>query len=30
MKWSGRGMTPVWMREEMRDTKLTKDDFLIK
>jgi DNA-binding protein H-NS len=30
MKWSGRGMTPVWMREEMKGTKLKKDDFLIK
>jgi DNA-binding protein H-NS len=30
VKWSGRGMTPVWMREEMRGTKLKKDDFLIK
>jgi len=28
--WSGRGMVPVWMREEMKGTKLTKDDFLIK
>lgn len=30
LKWSGRGMTPVWMREEMKGTRLTKDDFLIK
>jgi DNA-binding protein H-NS len=30
LKWSGRGMTPVWMRDEMRGTKLKKDDFLIK
>ena len=30
VKWSGRGMTPVWMRDEMRGTKLRKDDFLIK
>jgi DNA-binding protein H-NS len=30
LKWSGRGMLPVWMREEMKGTKLTKDDFLIK
>ena len=30
MKWSGRGMLPVWMREEMKGTKLTKEDFLIK
>jgi DNA-binding protein H-NS len=30
LKWTGRGVTPVWMREEMRGTKLTKNDFLIK
>ena len=30
VKWSGRGMTPVWMRDEMKGTKLTKEDFLIK
>src|ERR1044071_3433263 len=24
--WSGRGVTPVWMREEMKGTKLKKDD----
>jgi DNA-binding protein H-NS len=30
LKWSGRGMLPVWMREEMKGTKLTKDDFLIR
>jgi DNA-binding protein H-NS len=30
LKWSGRGMTPVWMKEEMKGTKLTKDSFLIK
>jgi DNA-binding protein H-NS len=30
VKWSGRGMTPVWMRGEMKGTKLKKDDFLIK
>jgi DNA-binding protein H-NS len=30
LKWSGRGMLPVWMREEMKGTKLTKDHFLIK
>jgi len=23
-------MTPVWMREEMKGTKLKKDDFLIE
>ena len=30
LKWSGRGLMPVWMREEMKGTKLTKDNFLIK
>ena len=30
LKWSGRGVLPVWMREEMKGTKLTKDDFAIK
>jgi len=30
LKWSGRGLMPVWMREEMKGTKLTKDSFLIK
>jgi len=30
LKWSGRGMLPIWMREEMKGTKLTKQDFLIK
>ena len=30
LKWTGRGVTPVWMREEMKGTKLTKQDFLIK
>src|SRR6188472_2675328 len=30
LKWTGRGMLPVWMRDEMRGTKLKKDDFLIK
>ena len=30
VKWSGRGMLPVWMREEMKGTKLTKEDFAIK
>jgi DNA-binding protein H-NS len=29
LKWSGRGMLPIWMREEMAGTRLTKDDFLI-
>ncbi len=30
IKWSGRGMLPIWMREEMKGTKLKKDDFLIR
>ena len=30
LKWSGRGMTPVWMREEMKGTKLKKEDFAIR
>jgi DNA-binding protein H-NS len=30
LKWSGRGMLPVWMREEMKGTKFTKEDFAIK
>jgi DNA-binding protein H-NS len=30
VKWSGRGMTPVWMRDEMKGTKLTREDFVIK
>jgi DNA-binding protein H-NS len=30
VKWTGRGVTPIWMREEMRGTKLKKEDFLIK
>ena len=30
LKWAGRGMTPVWMREEMKGTKLSKEDFAIK
>jgi DNA-binding protein H-NS len=29
VKWSGRGMTPIWMRDEMKGTKLKRDDFLI-
>jgi DNA-binding protein H-NS len=29
LKWSGRGMTPNWMKAEMKGTKLKKDDFLI-
>src|SRR5688572_30423776 len=30
LKWTGRGMLPTWMREEMKGTKLTKDSFLIR
>jgi DNA-binding protein H-NS len=30
LKWSGRGMLPTWMKEEMKGTRLTKEDFLIK
>jgi DNA-binding protein H-NS len=30
LRWSGRGMLPTWMREEMKGTKLTKEDFAIK
>jgi len=30
LKWSGRGMLPIWIRDEMKGTKLKKDDFLIK
>jgi DNA-binding protein H-NS len=30
LKWSGRGMTPVWLREEMKETRLGKEDFLIR
>jgi DNA-binding protein H-NS len=30
LKWTGRGMLPTWMREEMKGTKLTKEDFSIK
>src|SRR6476469_659636 len=30
LKWSGRGLMPIWMREEMKGTKLTKEDFLIQ
>jgi DNA-binding protein H-NS len=29
VKWSGRGMMPIWMRDEMKGTKLKRDDFLI-
>ena len=29
VKWSGRGMTPIWMRDEMKGTNLKKEDFAI-
>jgi len=28
--WSGRGGTPRWMKEEMKGTKLKKENFRIK
>ncbi|MGE0035983.1 MAG: H-NS family nucleoid-associated regulatory protein [Xanthobacteraceae bacterium] len=30
LTWAGRGATPTWMREEMKGTKLKKENFLIK
>ena len=30
LRWTGRGLMPRWMREEMKGTKLKKEDFLIK
>jgi DNA-binding protein H-NS len=30
LKWTGRGMLPTWMRNEMKGTRLTKEDFAIK
>jgi DNA-binding protein H-NS len=30
LKWAGRGLMPRWMREEMKGTKLKKENFLIK
>ena len=30
LRWTGRGLMPRWMREEMKGTKLTKENFLIK
>jgi DNA-binding protein H-NS len=29
LTWAGRGMTPKWMKAEMRGTKLSKEDFAI-
>jgi DNA-binding protein H-NS len=30
LTWSGRGANPRWMKEEMKGTKLKKEDFRIK
>jgi DNA-binding protein H-NS len=30
LTWAGRGATPLWMREEMKGTKLKKENFLIR
>jgi DNA-binding protein H-NS len=30
LTWAGRGAIPLWMREEMKGTRLKKDAFLIK
>ncbi|AMN44087.1 H-NS family nucleoid-associated regulatory protein [Rhodoplanes sp. Z2-YC6860] len=30
LTWSGRGQEPRWMKEEMKGTKLKKEDFRIK
>jgi DNA-binding protein H-NS len=30
LTWAGRGAVPLWMREEMKGTKLKKENFLIK
>jgi DNA-binding protein H-NS len=30
LTWAGRGATPIWMREEMKGTKLKKENFLIR
>ncbi len=30
MVWSGRGALPRWMKEEMKGTKLKKENFRIK
>ena len=29
LTWAGRGVPPRWLREEMKDGKLSKDAFLI-
>ena len=29
LTWAGRGMTPKWMKAEMKGTKLKKEDFAI-
>ena len=30
LTWAGRGATPLWMRTEMKGTKLKKENFRIK
>ena len=30
LKWTGRSLLPMWMREEMKGTELIKEDFAIK
>jgi DNA-binding protein H-NS len=30
LKWTGRGLMPRWMRDEIKGTKLKKENFLIK
>ena len=30
LTWSGRGANPRWMKDEMKGTKLKKEDFRIK
>ena len=30
LTWAGRGATPIWMRDEMKASKLKKEAFLIK
>jgi DNA-binding protein H-NS len=30
LTWAGRGATPIWMKAEMKGTKLKKENFLIK
>jgi DNA-binding protein H-NS len=30
LTWAGRGATPIWLRDEMKDRKVKKEAFLIK